>query len=521
MRVLIVDDDVIVADVIRDSMDWKKLGISEVQSVYHVHNAKQILLQYPVDIVISDIEMPMESGLDLLKWYREKNMTGKFLMLTSHENFQYATEALRYHAEEYLMKPFNVEVMEIVLKKIIKDLKEERKKEGGRLNRENDRDFWSKLFAGRMINTEEGIIWELEKRGLLIDRKMKCRLVVSRVTNMEADIEMYGHGMSLFMVENLHAELLNGSPESESVIWFEQPREAVYVTVCQELDAGRIRQKCNDLIWKCGEILNATVTCCISEPCGITDFYDTYRRETEILMRDIVHYGESFFEYEAMNERKEGHPILELDQMEKYLEEKNKTAFMVYLKCELDMRKQMHILDNGMMKSLRQEIQQAVYVQLANRGIQVSLLLSDAVSMEISEKAERSAVDMIRWVNYLLEKVFAYEAEIQKTQTIIDKIHEYIYEHYKEKIGRNEIGAHFYLVPEYLAKMYKKKTGKNLKDTINEYRLEQAKILLNDLQIRVSDVAAEVGFDNFSYFSTLFKKYTGMTPNEYRKSTYF
>ena len=207
--------------------------------------------------------------------------------------------------------------------------------------------------------------------------------------------------------------------------------------------------------------------------------------------------------------------------MEKYLEEKNKAAFMVYLKRELDMRKQMHVLDNGMMKSLRQEIQQAVYVQLANRGIQVSLLLSDGVSMEISEKAERSAVDMIRWVNYLLEKVFAYEAEIQKTQTIVDKIHEYIYEHYKENIGRNEIGAHFYLVPEYLAKMYKKKTGKNLKDTINEYRLEQAKILLNDPQIRVSDVAAEVGFDNFSYFSTLFKKYMGMTPNEYRKTTYF
>ncbi len=65
--------------------------------------------------------------------------------------------------------------------------------------------------------------------------------------------------------------------------------------------------------------------------------------------------------------------------------------------------------------------------------------------------------------------------------------------------------------------MYKKKTGKNIKDYINEYRLEQAKELLNDSRVRVSDVAAEVGYSNFSYFSTLFKKYTGLTPNEYRQ----
>ncbi|MBQ1310903.1 MAG: helix-turn-helix transcriptional regulator, partial [Blautia sp.] len=88
---------------------------------------------------------------------------------------------------------------------------------------------------------------------------------------------------------------------------------------------------------------------------------------------------------------------------------------------------------------------------------------------------------------------------------------------YSEEIGRNEIGAAFYLVPEYVAKLYKKKTGKALKDAINDYRLTRAKTLLMTSDRKVSEIAQEVGFDNFSYFSTLFKKSMGMTPNEFRK----
>lgn len=126
-------------------------------------------------------------------------------------------------------------------------------------------------------------------------------------------------------------------------------------------------------------------------------------------------------------------------------------------------------------------------------------------------------MDLIRWANYIVDKAFEYEEEVQKSQTLIEKIHGYIHEHYKEEIGRNEIGAEFHLVPEYLARLYKRKTGKNLKDYINEYRIEQAKFLLKTSDLLVSDISAEIGIDNFSYFSTLFKKSTGLSPNEYRR----
>ena len=85
-------------------------------------------------------------------------------------------------------------------------------------------------------------------------------------------------------------------------------------------------------------------------------------------------------------------------------------------------------------------------------------------------------------------------------------------------ISRDTIADVFFLTPEYLAKVYKRQTGHNLKDYIIGYRIEMAKQLLADDIKSISDISAEVGFDNFSYFSTVFKKYTGITPGEYRRS---
>ena len=80
------------------------------------------------------------------------------------------------------------------------------------------------------------------------------------------------------------------------------------------------------------------------------------------------------------------------------------------------------------------------------------------------------------------------------------------------------IAAEFHLTPQYLAKLYSKKTGQFLMDYLREYRLEQAKKLLMKGDMSVSEVAMNTGFDNFSYFSTLFKKETGMSPQQYRAS---
>ena len=194
--------------------------------------------------------------------------------------------------------------------------------------------------------------------------------------------------------------------------------------------------------------------------------------------------------------------FLELNIMDQLLAERKKVEFLGYLKKRLNEKVFEKKLDEHMLEQAKQEILQAVYTYLAKRDIQASGLFREEAFVSMTQKASRSVIDILRWINYFLDQMYEYESQVQKSHTVVDRINQYI---------------RFYLAPEYLSKMYKKQTGNSLKDYISEYRIEQSKILLKKGEMQIGDVALAVGFDNFTYFSTIFKKYTGMSPNQYRK----
>lgn len=74
-----------------------------------------------------------------------------------------------------------------------------------------------------------------------------------------------------------------------------------------------------------------------------------------------------------------------------------------------------------------------------------------------------------------------------------------------------------FLSPGYVARLFKQETGRSLRDYVNECRITRAKQMLAAGGRNVSEIAASVGFDNFSYFSTLFKKYVDCPPSEYMR----
>ncbi len=523
MKILIVDDDGAIVESIRDRIRWEKLGISEVKTALNADRARQLLEEEETDIVISDIEMPGESGLDLLQWYRDQKMHGKFLLLTGHENFQYAAKAVRLHAEEYLLKPFNVEMVELVLQKMIAEIRAEQEKAQQErfeaLNRQEQLQiFLMKLLSGQTGGTKEQLSREILERGLPLRADGTYRLLVSRITNMEQDMEIYGRDLFQFIFQNMHSEILMGTPDNDRVVCFERRDYWIFAAVCEDTGEEKQKASCKEEIARIGNLLNCTMTTCISAPCSLEELRTVFTRVERKLEQNILCYGSAFLEREYEENSEDRRPVLDLKQMEELLNARNKKGFLDYLKQELRALAEMKLLDSAQLEGIFLEVQQAVYAYLAGRGILITLVEKDDDSLRMSQRAHQSVTDMIRWVNYLLTLVFHYEEEVQKSSGIIERIDRYIREHYKENIGRNEIGAEFFLVPEYLAKMYKKKTGRSLKDSINECRLEQAQVLLLNTQMHVSDVAAEVGFDNFSYFSTLFKKKLGVTPNEFRRT---
>jgi AraC-like DNA-binding protein len=105
----------------------------------------------------------------------------------------------------------------------------------------------------------------------------------------------------------------------------------------------------------------------------------------------------------------------------------------------------------------------------------------------------------------------------QEPRNLISSVIEYLDVNYAEKYERSELSKKFGLNEDYMGQVFKKATGMNISNYINNNRINAAKELLSNTGAKIIDVAYHVGFDNLTHFHRQFKKQTGCTPNEYRK----
>ena len=108
MNILVVDDEYYIVKNIIETTDWSALGIEQAFPAYSASQAKRIFEgSQDIDILLTDIEMPRETGLQLVEWLHENNFHPIVLVLTGHQRFDYAQEALNLHIFSYLLKPID------------------------------------------------------------------------------------------------------------------------------------------------------------------------------------------------------------------------------------------------------------------------------------------------------------------------------------------------------------------------------------------------------------------------------
>ncbi len=119
-HILLVDDDELALLGLEKGIDWDELEIGKLYKSHSKDTAIRMVKTYPIDIIISDIEMPNGNGIELIRWIKTNKPDVKCIFYTGHADFSYAQEALRLGVEDYLLKP----VPYIKMAKIIKDVEE-------------------------------------------------------------------------------------------------------------------------------------------------------------------------------------------------------------------------------------------------------------------------------------------------------------------------------------------------------------------------------------------------------------
>lgn len=195
ISILIVDDDKLLVEKLEKTVNWSGIGIDMVFTANNIRQAQKLLEEYPIEMLLCDIDMPQGNGLELLEWIRYKKLDIECTFLSSYANFAYAQMALKLSSREYLLKPISNVDLETALRRIVGIVQEKHQKQKKQEKKgENEKQFWEDLLVQCL--QEEYWIERAKKSGYCTPDET-FRLILLRVLEIP-DKEHYKKEISLY-----------------------------------------------------------------------------------------------------------------------------------------------------------------------------------------------------------------------------------------------------------------------------------------------------------------------------------
>lgn len=159
-------------------------------------------------------------------------------------------------------------------------------------------------------------------------------------------------------------------------------------------------------------------------------------------------------------------------------------------------------------------------------GLQICLLVERSVNGDALTESSKiinelngcqSIMEITEYMDTALKRLKRHNIQ-EEVSPLAKSILDHISQHYCEEITLSQVAQKFFLNPSYLSRLLKKETNHNFTDIISSIRIDNAKKLLQDPSLKIIDIAQMSGFSDYAYFSLVFKKLTGLSPSEFRKS---
>ncbi|MFB5763677.1 response regulator transcription factor [Paenibacillus medicaginis] len=219
-QVVIADDEPIIREGIRDTVNWEELGMTVAGEAEDGEEAFALALEKTVDIMLVDMNMPFMDGIELIRRLRAERPGCRFVVISGHDEFAFAQQALRLGVEDYLLKPVDPKQLHSVLARVGRELDEERQHDHylKLASEQIDRNipllrqrFCQEWMDGLVAGDEAGQRLDF----LRLPRKVPAQIGVVRWPAMAARESLMKENdrqLFLFAAENIASELLSPLP---------------------------------------------------------------------------------------------------------------------------------------------------------------------------------------------------------------------------------------------------------------------------------------------------------------------
>ncbi len=534
-KVLIIDDEPTIRKGLINIINWKKFQCEVCGEAWDGVDGLEKLEEFKPDIIFVDINMPEIDGLTMIKRAKAIVPHSKFIILSGYREFTYMQEAIKIGAFDYLLKPSSIEEICEVIKRAVIELKyqKEDQLEISKLKKcfeESIPLLKEKLLYDIIfqININEDEINEgFELYGVDIHDFVMMIIEIDKEAEKK---EPYQRQLYQFGVIHTVEEMFAEDFKVEKIVLSSKQIAFIILPVEKgELLVDSVYKKANSVQQLVESCFDFTVTIAISTKgrsveelhqkmieCKNGLSYRFYMGDSSIILyRDLdgFYKGQDTWQYEGYDKI--------LCEAIKTGNEENVTHTLQQIKS--------NILQTGKDPEQIKSFYWNLIFEINN--IRISIKNLEASDKDISKDIS-SLYKMIESANHvgdlheLLEEVSGNivnrinKYNKKNINQILQNAMKYICEHYAAPITLNELAEHTYVSTYYLSRMFKKELGKNFVEYLNEVRIEKAKELLQDNKYKTYEIAELVGVQDPHYFSKIFKKYTNMTPTEY-KEKYF
>lgn len=527
MNILLVDDDEIIIQVLKERLDWKALDIGAIYTANNIRQAKLLLENYPIQIMICDIEMPQGSGLELLEWVRGRHMELQTIFLTSYAEFEYARRAIALDSLDYYLKPIDHQKLERGIAEAVRRVKEkleqERAKEESEYWKKNQetviQNFFRELLTRENGQTEKELLSSVQNAGLSYGPDTRFLPFLLEFYEEEDGLAQMKEDArtipSLLKLAEREAEGMAAA--GIRVIGMKWLSYAVLLELGQEeLPFLEVRRFAEKLSRACREtfrlnaflgIGNASTLFSLGKEVALLKRIraDHVRKENRIV---------SVMEYEN---REITYHLPAITAWETLLLENRVEEFLESVQNYLQERNDGGQLNQEILRLFRMDLVQLMYARLKHTQIEAYKLLISDTGERLYEKSANSVEDMMIYVRYLVNSVMSYVSLEKESDSVIAKIKNYLDQNYTKDIARSDLAEIVFLNPDYISRLFKKKMGTSISSYLMKKRMDKAKELLLHTGMPVNVISLHAGYNNYSYFTRMFKEYTGYSPNEYRK----
>lgn len=507
---LVVDDEIFAVRGITEGIRWKDVGFDHIYGACSVQEAIEIMNTRQVDVVITDIEMPKENGLDLLAWISEHYPFVRVLMLTAYARFDYAAQALHYRAADYILKPAAHDDLKKIAAKCLEQIRREEKEaqETKKLRAALPllaEKFWTDILEGRKSAYPKRI----QKLRQYFSLPATAQDLVTPV------LLIPGNHTGMMEAEQKCREVLEylwedagGMLGGVSGIFYE---EMLLLFVCRKLDVQDGAALMEEL-QRAGKQAGIKLQMCV----GICACLDELPAACESLLFCSETIGERSVLFcsergeEKLSPEKyplvvDWIPLLESGKREEF------SRRLEELLQELSGRERVG-------RNELQEIYSGLWYSFTAAARRNAMPEMMRIMSRQDRRDSRSVRELAGWCRQIRDEYFReFEKNEKKNSTVAEKVERYVMEHISEDFKREDIANALYFNPSYLSHIFKQEKGISLNRFINQLRIQEAKRLFDTTNLPVGNVAMDTGYYNFSYFSKQFKEMYHVTPSEYKK----